>query len=383
MAERTLTLIPSSGITITHANGGPIKHPNILNDAQWGNAFSWENPNTLAFTFPAAATTVTFSDNDGLLTGDPVAGSTVTDQQLTLPVTINGATYTPSPTTTLWQSPPPVFLENQYEVTLVDADGSGYRMVGVGITRGYATTVVGVAFDGPTPPAGTVLFYRQGNTTFTNRGQSMAIPEAVPCFHAGTLIETPRGRRRIEDLRPGDLVLTLDNGPRPIRWIGRSRVCGLGALAPVRIAAGTLGNPRDLLLSPNHRVFLRSAWADLHFAHGEVLVAARHLVDGRAIRRGPVAVADYLHLMLDTHEIIFSEGVATESLLPGPMALRAMDADAQAEIRAIFPGLLHGGLVASRTCLRRHEARLLLARHRPEGLSIARSMAPGTLRCRA
>jgi hypothetical protein len=381
VAERTLSLIPSSGIRITHVNGGPIRHPNILNDAQWGNAFSWETPNTLAFVFPDATTTVTFDDRDGVLTGDPVSGATVTDQQLTRPVTLNGITYTPSSTTTLWQNPAPVFLENEYEVTLVDAAGNGYRMVGVGITQGYSTTVVGVAFDGPAPPPGTVLFYRQGNTTFTDSGQGMAIPDMVPCFHAGTLIETPAGPRRIEDLQPGDPVLTLDTGPLPIRWIGRARVCGQGALAPIRIAAGALGNARDLRLSPNHRVFLRSAWADLHFGEGEVLVAAKHLVDGGAIRRDPVAVADYLHLMLDTHEMVFSEGIATESLLPGPMVLQGMDAAARAEIRAIFPGLALAGPAPARTCLRRGEARLLLARHRPPGVAPAMSRADG-LCCR-
>ncbi len=46
---------------------------------------------------------------------------------------------------------------------------------------------------------------------------------SVPCFVAGTLIRTPDGDVPIESLRPGDLVLTLDDGPQPLRWVG-SRV---------------------------------------------------------------------------------------------------------------------------------------------------------------
>ena len=83
-------------------------------------------------------------------------------------------------------------------------------------------------------------------------------------------------------------VLTLDNGARPIRWIGRRTVCGLGRLAPVRIGAGVLGNRRDLYLSPNHRVLLRSGAAELCFGSHEVLVPAKALVDGGAIRRVPM-----------------------------------------------------------------------------------------------
>lgn len=371
MAERTLGVLPGSAISITHADGSPVHHANLLNAAQWGNAFSWENPNTLAFIFPAQATPVTFSDADGALTRDPISGSTVTDQRLSEPVTLNGTTYGPSSQTTLWQNPPPVFVENVFEVTLIDGAGMSYRMAGIGITRGYTTDVVGVTFDGPAPPPGTVLFYRQDNTSFVDHGQSLQIADMVPCFLAGTRIATPEGPRRIDDLQVGQDVLTLDHGPRPIRWIGRSKVNGLGMLAPIRFDEGAIGNARALYLSPNHRVFLRSAWADLHFGCNEVLVAAKFLVNGTTIRRAPTDVAYYLHLMLDAHEIVFSEGIASETLLAGPMALRGMDPSAQDELSAIFPELARRTPAASRTCLGRHEARLLLASHPPCGTGVS------------
>lgn len=361
MAERTLGVLSGSEISITHADGSPVNHVTLLNSVQWGNAFSWETPNTLAFTFPAQTTPITFTDADGVLTRDPLSGSTVTDQQLAEPVTLNGTVYTASPQTTLWQNPPPVFLENVFEVTLVDASGAPFHMVGIGLTRGYSTDVVGVAFDGPVPPPGTVLYYHQGNSSFVDSGQSMTIPDMVPCFLAGTRIETPGGPVRIEDLTVGQDVLTLDHGPRPIRWIGRNRVSGSGVLAPIRFEAGAIGNARVLHLSPNHRVLLRSARAQRLFGSSEVLVAAKFLINGTTIRRDPMVAAAYLHLMLDAHEIVFSEGIASESLLAGPMALRGMGVAALAELRAIFPELDRRDQTACRTCLGRREAGALLA----------------------
>ncbi|WP_052700892.1 Hint domain-containing protein [Loktanella sp. S4079] len=76
------------------------------------------------------------------------------------------------------------------------------------------------------------------------------IENVIICFSEGTLIDTPAGQRRIETLQPGDQVLTLNNGPQPIAWIGRRRVCGRGSLAPIRIRAGAFANDRDLWVSP-------------------------------------------------------------------------------------------------------------------------------------
>ena len=46
---------------------------------------------------------------------------------------------------------------------------------------------------------------------------------ALVCFASGTLIKTPNGQTLIEQLAPGDMVLTMDHGPQPIRWIGSSK----------------------------------------------------------------------------------------------------------------------------------------------------------------
>ena len=44
----------------------------------------------------------------------------------------------------------------------------------------------------------------------------------VVCFASGMLIETPDGSRAVETLQSGDLVVTFDHGPQPIRWVRSS-----------------------------------------------------------------------------------------------------------------------------------------------------------------
>ncbi|WP_188129231.1 Hint domain-containing protein [Lutimaribacter pacificus] len=369
MTERTIHIYSAQSVTITRAGGGATSQSNIIGNALNGDAFSWENPSDLEITVPGAgeAIALSFDDADGYLTDDPFSGSTVSDQLLTQPVTIDGVTYTPNEETVRWQTPPPVNVENEYEVTLFDDSGTAYRMVGVSITQGYTTTVVGITFEGAQPPPGTVLHYIQGVSSYGGSGMSTPITEAVPCFLAGTLIGTPFGPRPVETLAPGALVDTLDRGPMPLRWSGQSDACGLGPLAPVAIPQGALGNRRALLVSPNHRLFLRSILAELHFGHHEVLVPAKALIGLAGIARRPMPRARYVHLLLDSHEMLFSEGIASESLFTGAMAMGALDVQARAALHRACPGLDTRPMVLNRPALSRSETRLLLAAHDTRG----------------
>ncbi|MDP3339528.1 Hint domain-containing protein [Frigidibacter sp.] len=362
MAQSSIQIISTDSVTVTHADGSPTRNGNVIENALNGNAFGWEVPDNLSITVSTAApVTISFDDADGVLTDDPVSGARVVDQRLTAPVTIDGVTYTPNDTTIRWQNPAPVYVENEYEVVLFDAAGTAYTMVGVSITTGYSTTVVGVMFDGAAPPAGTTLYYIQGKSSYTGLGQSTAIGNATICFLRGTLIDTPQGRIPVQDLMAGDAVTTMDHGVQPIRWIGSSRVSGLGALAPIRIGAGALGNDRDLLVSPNHRMLLTGPRAELLFGEREVLMAAKFLTADARVRAEPCDVAEYYHILFDRHEIIFAEGAPAESLHMGGEAISALEAEARAEIAAIFPDLQQRTAGLSRPALTRVEAQVLMA----------------------
>jgi Ca2+-binding RTX toxin-like protein len=191
-----------------------------------------------------------------------------------------------------------------------------------------------------------------GLVTFDDGGQTVVFTEIenlITCFTKGTLIETQNGPTPIEQLRAGDMVLTMDDGFQPVRWIGSTNVdettlTRQPRLKPIRICAGALGAGMpadDLLVSPQHRVFIRSKVADRIFGHSEVLVPANKLVSCDGIDAAiDVVDVSYWHLLFDKHQIIWSNGAPTESLFTGPQAMLSVSAEARAEIATLFPHIL-------------------------------------------
>lgn len=200
------------------------------------------------------------------------------------------------------------------------------------------------------------------------------LPEAVTCFGMGTMIDTASGPRAVETLRPGDLVLSRDHGPQPLRWLGRAHVAAdrLEArpnLRPILIRAGALGSgspARDLVVSPQHRMLIRSRIAHRLFENGEILVAAKHLVGLPGIEvTVPAGGVTYFHLLFDRHEIVMSDGAWSESLFTGPQALDSISDAARREILALFPELAAGRVPQpARRLLTGREARQLADRQR-------------------
>lgn len=169
-------------------------------------------------------------------------------------------------------------------------------------------------------------------------------PEAIICFVAGTIVETDRGLVAVEDLSVGDLVRTRDHGLQPVRWIARNAIkCIPEKFRPIRIRAGALAEntpSSDLLVSPQHRILVRSAIAQKMFGTSEVLVAAKQLlqIDGIDVAQDLDDVT-YVHFLFDDHQIVFSNGTETESLYTGAEALKSVGQAARAEIFALFPEL--------------------------------------------
>ncbi|PKP70640.1 MAG: hypothetical protein CVT82_05700 [Alphaproteobacteria bacterium HGW-Alphaproteobacteria-4] len=164
----------------------------------------------------------------------------------------------------------------------------------------------------------------------------------IPCFVAGTMIGTPKGPRPVEDLRPGNLVETLDQGPQPVLWVAARRL-GMNELQrhpnlrPIELGAGVLGNARPLRVSAQHALWVPEG--------GGALVRAGHLAlaNARLARpmRGCRGVA-YHHLLLPRHALIHAEGALAESLWPGPMALAALAPENRLSLLALMPKLAPG-----------------------------------------
>ncbi|MDU8912394.1 Hint domain-containing protein [Aestuariicoccus sp. MJ-SS9] len=197
----------------------------------------------------------------------------------------------------------------------------------------------------------------------------------VICFTPGTRILTPDGPRLIEDLREGDQVQTKDNGAQPIQWIGSRHMTGarlfaMPRLRPIRIRAGAFGMDRpdeEFLVSPEHRMVVRGAVARALFNTHEVLVAAKDLVDGDKVTLDMnVRAVTYVHLLLPRHEVLFANGMETESFHPANTALATLSDADRARLLAQLPviednphaygGYARRNLSASEAAILMHEA---------------------------
>ncbi|ETX30717.1 Hint domain-containing protein [Roseivivax isoporae] len=151
-----------------------------------------------------------------------------------------------------------------------------------------------------------------------DRDRALRAFAQVACvsFSRGTAITLASGAQcPVEDLRVGDRVLTRDDGPQEIRWIGHTTTRAVGAFAPIVIRAGVLHNARDLVVSPDHRLFIYQRTDRLGAGRSELLVKARHLVNGDSVIRREGGFVDYFQLLFDQHQIVYAEGIAAESML--------------------------------------------------------------------
>ncbi|WP_170411916.1 Hint domain-containing protein [Ruegeria atlantica] len=236
---------------------------------------------------------------------------------------------------------------NTYEIGVMDWDINNNGSINTNSAeQGYFLGFIG----GSVPPLNTTLTI----IALTDNGPDIPVDTVVPCFTRGTLIETPDGMRPIETLTVGDEVMTMDRGPQRIRWIGARSLTDhelseKPKLRPIRISAGALGSGlplRDLLVSPQHRMLVRSAIAIRMFETSEILVAAHALVGipGISVEENAETVA-YYHMLFEQHEIVFAEGAPSESLYAGAEALRTVPAAARAEMLELFPALASEGFV--------------------------------------
>jgi len=241
------------------------------------------------------------------------------------------------------------------------------------VMDGVTQTITGVTFylDGQpaifTPTDGTVLSDATFvSATYVTTSTQVAVGSfGPPCFTLRTMIDTPDGLRAVEDIRPGDLVNTLDHGPQVVRWVGQRKVDASGDFAPIRIAPGALGNTRALMVSPQHRMLVSGWNVELLFGEESVLVAAKHLVNGHTVTVAPQSEVTYIHFLFDQHEVVIADGAPAESFFPGDFML-SRDIVLRAEMIDLFPELASGGVShlpqTARRVLTRREAAVLCER---------------------
>lgn len=166
----------------------------------------------------------------------------------------------------------------------------------------------------------------------------------VICFAEGTRIRTPDGDRPVETLRAGDLVMTADHGPAPVVWASATRRHWPGSSTsdiPVLIKAGAFGNglpARDMVVSPQHKILVSHRAGARGVDDAGVLAPVKGLTALPGIRvMGGCRAVTYHHILFSRHEIVFAEGLASESFYPGPTALGMLTDVQRAEIAHSLP----------------------------------------------
>lgn len=260
------------------------------------------------------------------------------------------------------------------EVT-VQVNGTNVTYIGASISTIDSGGNTVFFFTPVVPSAQEVLFdgtYVGGDYSTSDPISSFPISNLGPvCFTAGTLIKTPTGSVPVESLRSGDLVVTADQGAVPL-MLSHTRVYGSKSLAehpnarPVRITQGALGDglpERDVLVSPQHRVLLRSRIVERMYDAPEVLAPAIQLTQMPGIEQVAPDSVTYVHLVFSAHQVVFAESAPMESLLLGPQVhesltkveidkiCRDLGIEAQLPTEPARP-LVKGAKLNS--CLRRH-----------------------------
>ena len=135
----------------------------------------------------------------------------------------------------------------------------------------------------------------------------------VPCFVWDSLVATPTGEVRVQDIVPGMKVITRDNGIKEVTWAGKATAHGFYTV-------------KGSNFSPNHRV--------LYIVDNDEVFIQAKLAPEAVYRDDPTT---FVHFMLDMHEVVMVDGVWSESFFPGPYIMDNMEQEAADEIRYLFP----------------------------------------------
>lgn len=201
---------------------------------------------------------------------------------------------------------------------------------------------------GDLPPPDVDLWVVRCNIDRTQTAGGAQSAGGVICFTPDTRIATPNGPRLIQMLRPGDRILTKDNGAQEILWTASKRMTGarlyaMPHLRPIRFRAGSLGAGRpdgDLIVSPQHRMLVNGPAAQSLFNTSEVLVRAEDLInDSSVVVDYTLPEVTYIHILLERHNIVFANGVETESFHPSNTSLDMVEDRQRAQLLGLMPGI--------------------------------------------
>ena len=138
------------------------------------------------------------------------------------------------------------------------------------------------------------------DTTLKLAGNCTAL---IRGLYASTPVQSAFGWQAASDLGPGDLVMTMDDGLRPIASVDTE---SRQALWSVRLPEGAIGNPEMVMLPPGQPVLIKSGYAMPFSGDDLALIPATALEGWRGIApHVPARAEAILRLRLDRAAILF------------------------------------------------------------------------------
>ena len=339
MVLRTFFALDNDNLVVTSSSNGAIVGNGIINNS--------DTPDGTVFVYSGGGgTSITLDDDDG----GPNANRFNDDDRFDHEI-VDGGGIVANGTF--------VEAESLIELRALDVNGNptGPTITLTVFSQGGVTSDVW-GFGTDTALQDGVSYVKVGGS---NTG-STPYSNFITCFEARTKIKVRSGTKAAEDIAIGDMVWTRDSGYQPVRWVGKTTVAAEGAFAPVVISSGAIGNAEELIVSPQHRILLSSADAELLFGVNEVFVAAKHLCGLPGVSERIGGSITYVHFMCDTHQIVSANGITCESFFLSEFSVSGVEADQRRELLALFPSLRTGmqqfGSTAAKT-LRGFEANLL------------------------
>ncbi|WP_052500876.1 Hint domain-containing protein [Jannaschia aquimarina] len=179
------------------------------------------------------------------------------------------------------------------------------------------------------------------------------IEGAVTLFARGTPIDTPRGQSAVEDLLPGDRVLTPE-GSATVRWVGSRCFPATAPIRPTlfRIGSSAFGRDRpvgDVVLGGSARILIQSdrcrtlVGQDAAFAP----IAAFEDALGVIALMPPGDVTTY-GIACDGQAAVMIDGMAVEAWHPARDMMRRVTPAMLDALRQLIPPLAEDGFGSAR-----------------------------------
>lgn len=163
----------------------------------------------------------------------------------------------------------------------------------------------------------------------------------------GANLRTPIGEKHVEFLRVGDLIVTRDNGLKPVRMIWTRTVTAAEmaadpSLAPITLAPRAIGPmmpQKTVSIGGAHRLLVPGWRLDDEEDTENCLVPARDMEGLGEPAKSHEEDVTYYNIVFETPQVFCANGLPIESFSPYSEILKVVPKKVCEELRQTFPDL--------------------------------------------